>query len=229
VPRPLFNKLELLAMNVTTSTMRILAFTLPLLLEVGTPPAMATSCAAEIGSCEYYQCLEDEVRTCGLNGYALGYVKPYCEKFVAIDFPEVDSAWSEEIFPDDANPWRDNVLNCLQVSMEDFLDKNESASCDAVRNFGFASHPICYTSGPSFCAITPQNVFRVGLAIGPSILRPMFFQQVRATAGICVDQLDARIAADERPWVRNQLGAYRRLWQAVAIDPSQIASPARPE
>lgn len=220
-------------MNIKTSSMRsigtVFAFTLPILLEAGAPPALATSCAAEIGTCEYYQCLEDEVRTCGNGGYALGYVKPYCERFVATDFPEVSSEWSEEIFPDDANTWRDNVLNCLQVSMEDFLDKNEAASCDAVRDFGFASHPICYTAGPSFCAITPQNVFRVGLIIGPSILRPIFFQQVRETAHICVDQLEARIAADERPWVRNQLGAYKRLWQAVARDPSRIASPSRPQ
>lgn len=187
-----------------------------------TSAAAASRCGAAIGNCDYYQCLEDEVQSCGEQGYVLGYVKPYCQKFVATDFPEVTSAWSDEVFPDDANPWRDAVLVCLQRSMDQYLAKNPRASCEAIQNFGFASHPLCYTAGPSFCAITPQNVFRVGLVIGPSIFRPMLFRQVVDTAKICVDQLNERIAAEDRPWLKNQLGAYKNLWQVLAADPYRI-------
>ncbi len=182
-------------------------------------------CAELIGSCEYYECIDQERLSCGDDGYALGYGKKYCERFSAIDFQENAPPFSGDFYPAKGNEWRDNVRSCLQVSMEAFFASDEAKDCSALRTFAFDSHPACYTGAPSFCELTPENIVRVGLTIQLNdLFKTESQKQIRDTARICVTQMDERIDSESQPWVRFKLAEYKKIWVLASADPSLFLS-----
>jgi hypothetical protein len=54
------------------------------------------------------------------------------------------------------------------------------------------------------------------------LLTPETLQQIQTTARICVRQLDERIAADERQWVKLQLQSYQKIWESIALNPHRF-------
>lgn len=186
----------------------------------------ADRCSALVGSCEYYSCIEEERLSCGESGYALGYGQRYCEKFSAINFiPSFPNA-EAQVFPVAGNDWRDEVRTCLQEELEDFFFASEGPEvkdCSALRTFAFDSHPRCYTSGPSFCALKPQSVIRIGLTIdAPDLLTAESQKQIFDTAAICEQQLQERIDSERNYFIRWKLKEYQVIWRTLAKNPLKI-------
>jgi hypothetical protein len=182
-------------------------------------------CTELIGSCEYYACIDRERLSCGEDAYALAYGKKYCERFSAIDFKDNPPPFSGDLYPAKGNEWRDQVRSCLQESLEDWFASAAEKDCQALRRFAFDSHPFCYTAAPSFCELTPENVLRVGLTIQPNdLFKAESQKQIRDTARICVTQLDERIEAENRPWMRFKLAEYKKIWVLVTGDPRLVLS-----
>jgi hypothetical protein len=68
-------------------------------------------------------------------------------------------------------------------------------------------------------------VVRVGLTIQPNdLMRAESQKQIRDTARICVTQLDERMEAENRPWMRFKLAEYKKLWVLVTGDPRLLLS-----
>lgn len=191
-----------------------------------TPSADPSKCSSLLGSCDYYTCVEKEYLACGKKGYALGYAQKFCEKFSKTDFPEPKgptSDLSRILFPAEGNAWVANVRQCLQEALDERLLEKPFTQCQEMREFGFSSHPSCYTTSPSFCELTPQNVARVGLVIGiPTLLTKETTDQIRETAMICVNQLTDRIATEGRPHIRANLRAYQTLWKLLGRNPQNF-------
>ncbi len=184
---------------------------------------IASPCKELVGSCEYYQCLEEQVLTCGDEGYAVGYGKKYCEKFSSMQFAPHRTRLEEEAFPALGPVWRDRVRSCLMNELEGFLEEKAPLTCQGLRDFAFGSHPDCYTRSPSFCDLSLENATRVGLTIDPAtILRAESITQIRQTAAICVESLTQRIEQAPSFAVKLQLKHARGLWRLVAKKPEKI-------
>lgn len=116
------------------------------------------SCVPRQGNCDFYHsCIENNILSCGKDGYSLGYGLKYCEKFQQISFQSQAG-----------NLWRNQTTFCLQQSflmeakdVEDFSIGNETlwrtrrfSSCAALKDFAFAAHAPCYCKEPySICHI----------------------------------------------------------------------------
>ncbi len=182
----------------------------------------ADSCSQLIGSCDYYTCIDTQRLSCGDQGYALGYGRRFCQKFTGMSFAPARTRLEAELFPASGDAWRDEVRSCLQEELETFFTDTQNASCEQLRTFAFASHPHCYTKGPSFCELSPENVVRIGLTIKTDLLTGESFQQIRDTAEICDAQLQARIDTEPKALLRWQLAHYQGLWRLIAADPLQV-------
>jgi hypothetical protein len=181
-------------------------------------------CSDLIGSCEYYSCVEDERLSCGEKGYPIGYGLNYCTKLTAIDFPASNTNLGTKVFPGDGNVWKGEVRDCLQVEMDRFFAKNRKPSCQQLREFAFNSHPACYTQKTSFCELNVQSIVKVGLTIAPQDLVTAESQkQVKDTAAICMQQIDARIARESNFLVKLDLLKYKGIWKAVTLTPASLS------
>ncbi len=180
------------------------------------------SCASLLGSCEYYSCVEAQRISCGETGYALGYGQVYCEKFTAMSFAPSRTKLEATLFPADGGEWRDEVRSCLQEKLEEYFAQEEQPTCSSLRTFAFASHPYCYTKGPSFCELSPENVVRIGLTIKLDLLTGESVRQIRDTAAICDGQLGERLTTEKNAFIRWQLAHYRGIWQLIARDPLRV-------
>ena len=88
--------------------------------------------------CQYYGCRE-RVSQCGADGYLVGYVGRYCERFVAVTEPRV----SEK-----AQVWLTDVRRCLIETLESEVPYD--ASCSDIETRGIQSHTECYLK-TGFC------------------------------------------------------------------------------
>ena len=127
-------------------------------------------------------------------------------------------------FPVRGEEWLKATANCLQQRLEDWGKHSAELSCSALQSFAFSTHPDCYTQNPSFCALSLENVVRVGLTIRPAMLLSSdSLPQVQATAAICVSQLSARLSQQGvNLLIRMQLAHARGIWSLIATDPSRF-------
>ena len=54
-----------------------------------------------------------------------------------MDFSDWKNRLREKIFPANANDWRDEVRECLQVEMEIYFNNNEQMTCGELKDFAF--------------------------------------------------------------------------------------------
>ena len=101
--------------------------------------------------CNFYENVLEERYPCGEAGYAVGYGGKYCRAFDA----------SRNEFSEKGNKWRIATMKCLINSLRKFLlgnYANESVNCDEIKEYGFDTHPTCYTAGsPSFCDLNLKD------------------------------------------------------------------------
>lgn len=104
-------------------------------------------CANEIGTCQYYQCKEQEFQ-CGDSGYLLQYGYRFCQKF----FNELDEKLSAE-----GSLWIQNAASCLQEKIE---NESSNMNCKQLKKFAYSSHSSCYSEA-SFCQIPLEDKYKI--------------------------------------------------------------------
>ena len=192
---------------------------LPLfLLLVAAPVRAADRCTALVGSCEYYDCVEQERLSCGADGYAVSYAGRFCRAFSQAKFLPTAPGVIGELYPANGNAWRDRVRHCLQERMEAHFDQDGVTTCQDLRSFGFSTHPACYTEGPdSFCDLGPDVLVQILTIIGPNILLTEESQkQVFDTARICVAWNEQRSGAAKNPTIAQHLKGAAQAWDLLS-------------
>jgi hypothetical protein len=179
--------------------------------------AFGSTCSALIGTCAYYDCVENELLACGGKGYTLAYGKFYCKKFEKVRPISHITPHERELFPVDWHPWLQKTAHCLHSAIDNYLDENPAATCSALREAAFASHAPCYTEGDSFCFLPPRQVANIGRMISVrGFLTSETRSQVSQTARICVNQIDERLRIETSPLSRLELATYRNTWELIA-------------
>jgi|GEM_PF-1468818 len=126
----------------------------------------------DCGACAYYRCRERQAQ-CGEQGYLLGYVGRYCDRFATVTEPRVSPA---------AAAWLGRVRTCLVDYMAD--EVGDDASCEEIRERGTASHAGCYVEA-GFCDLNIADWFAIVHTIDPGDV-PL--QQVLTTGHACLRQ-----------------------------------------
>ncbi len=116
------------------------------------PPADAACdawfAADDCGLCEYYRCRE-ALQPCGPDGYLLGYVGKYCDRFARVTEPKVSPR---------ASAWLKRVRRCLVEYLE--AEVPYDADCAEVDRRGTDSHTQCYVE-TGFCELSPLDWFAI--------------------------------------------------------------------
>jgi hypothetical protein len=130
--------------------MKLSFLSLPLFLALGlaqpenTLFARQTSNSTECSNpqpndCSFYaECVEARYH-CGSTGYPLDYGQKYCQK-------SLDDA---SLLSTAGQAWATNVMLCLQRHLAPYdLGGNQTfASCTALSDYAFSTHPTCYVQG----------------------------------------------------------------------------------
>ncbi len=123
-------------------------------------------CAA----CEYYRCREKESQ-CGPDGYLLGYVGKYCDRFSTVTEPRLSDAGAA---------WMEDVRHCLVRELETQTDEYDS--CDTIAQVGTDSHANCYVQS-GFCDLSFTDWFGIIHTIDAFDIP---FRQILATGHGCL-------------------------------------------
>jgi hypothetical protein len=146
-------------------------------------------------TCAFYAGCLERALPCGEGGYALGFGDRFCNAFRRSSMGPEGRAWVE------------GVMGCLQRELVPrvraagaFADspsapRPSAATCAAIGEDAFASHPGCYTHPDhSICFLPPSDIAAVLETIGlPELAQQRTREQVRATIGICTAQIARRL------------------------------------
>lgn len=173
------------------------------------------------GDCDFYsQCIE-EVKTCGLDGYAIGYGERYCERFN-----------SRDNFSPNGRRWRDATLVCLQEELVqtsvDLLSDND-ISCEGITDLAFDSHPYCYTQpGYSVCSLGIRDLLIIKRVIDTKdFLSRRGLRQLASVANTCLFGIRMESFAKERSFrsLQAESDIQQRIifWQDLLNETHEIA------
>ncbi len=154
-------------------------------------PRLAACAEPITRNCAHYAQCVDAAIACGENGYALGFGERYCNAFRRTDFSEKGVAWV------------DSVMLCLQRALvpeveaatQGFAHANRApapaATCSALLDTAFATHPACYTQPEaSICFLPPSDLAKVFGVIGAKeVFTARTSKQIATTITTCVGQL----------------------------------------
>jgi hypothetical protein len=185
------------------------------------------SCAAPVsGTCAFYAGCLEKALPCGESGYALGFGEKFCTGFRSTQLSEAGESWKA------------STMMCLQRAMVPRVKSAKvftaaaasAATCSAVFDEAFATHPACYTdSRNSICALPASDLVRISSTIGfHEIVKSRTSSQALSVAGLCAKQILSRIfsfgnankiapsAGDvaESEAVRSELQEALGFWQA---------------
>lgn len=118
---------------------------------------LASACNQYIGTCEYYQCQEQEYH-CGEDGYLMHFGHRYCERFY--------QKLNERLSPK-GQEWIDQVKVCLQEKMEQFTDDH---SCKKLKKLAYRSHSDCYLKA-NFCQLSLSDKQKIIRFLGPELFK----------------------------------------------------------
>ncbi|AZZ37720.1 hypothetical protein CIK05_13240 [Bdellovibrio sp. qaytius] len=136
----------------------LFAFSTSLVVNAKDIPS-AQSCAEKIGTCEYYNCLEER-ESCGSNGYYLKFAAHYCRKYQE----------KQNKYTDRGQEFLTSIRTCLQDELErERIHSNELPSCSKIENFAIETHKYCYQKS-NFCGLPLQDQIRVKLTAKKEII-----------------------------------------------------------
>jgi hypothetical protein len=143
-------------------------------------PAYPTAAACEHpqpDDCSFYRACLESSHPCGEDSYAIAYGERLCYAFIE----------KRESFSSDGQRWLRQVRSCLQRSLVPLL--HETATCPAVLDEAYATHPACYTAeGNSICALPAGDVLELASILGEDLLSERAAKQIGDVAHTCVLQ-----------------------------------------
>jgi hypothetical protein len=145
-------------------------------------------------SCQFYECAaygaRDQMQCREGNNYFWDYGRKYCNRFVNETRQNLTA---------EGQRWMYGVLACLQRALREGCDGGRCRTCQQARNWGFRSHPGCYTardpiSGralnyPSICFLRTVDIGYIGTT--PDVRDLATWDsgnQVASVAGRCAGQ-----------------------------------------
>lgn len=148
-------------------------------------------CSHTIGSCDYYLCVEN-YKNCGISGYLLEYGSKMCNRYNEMS----------HLLSSDGIKWKDGVMICLQVELDNFLTKKPNSTCKAIENTAFKSHAGCYTSpSHSICLLDDNDwssIIRI-VSVGVMGSPIKSFSQIIQVSYICSREISTDIIIFKGP------------------------------
>lgn len=127
--------------------------------------------------CDFYEkCLEAR-KPCGLQGYALGFGKRNCEKFLKL----------QKTISPDGQFFLSLTRVCLQNRLAVALKKS-NLSCSQMSQIAYDSHTDCYTNHAySICNLNPVDLSKILFLMEPyDLLQSQSLGQVSRTLSSCL-------------------------------------------
>ncbi len=162
-------------------------------------------------TCDYYANCVENYLPCGSKGYALGYGKLYCQRFLDTSYTTYQ-----------ADLWRDETLLCLQreLSLFVFFSPYEIKSCSNIKKNAYESHADCYVhpnrSHPelSICYLSPADLKLTTQNIkAVDMLRWRGLKQMSRVARLCLELLSKNRAIPNSYGVSTE--QQKALWQSM--------------
>jgi hypothetical protein len=140
------------------------------------PSPPAPSCDHPNGAdCSFYRSCLDATHPCGDDGYALAYGERFCNAFIT----------HREAFSSAGQRWLAGVRSCLQRELVPLL--HEPATCAAVQDKAYATHPGCYTAGDNgVCQLPIADLVELGRLLGDDLYTARALAQIRDVARTCL-------------------------------------------
>jgi hypothetical protein len=156
------------------------------------------NCAALIGTCDYYLCVEAN-HQCGVGGYPVGYGYKYCNRSLFGLLQEMQSEVGRQ--------WVVKTVRCLQTKLngefgagrgaqaEDAAGAGVSSesrvtwgamamSCDQIRQTALDSHPDCYVDS-GFCEMPMADKMKIFNTVKSELLSSSTVSQATKTLSRC--------------------------------------------
>lgn len=116
---------------------------------------LTNDCSKLVGTCEYYLCREQE-KSCGANGYFLGFGYQYCSDSLKRLIHEVSPIGKK---------WLKTTATCLHEQLEEIPNQY---TCAEFKKTAIASHDKCY-SEVSFCSLEFTDITKIIKMIFPAL------------------------------------------------------------
>lgn len=146
-------------------------------------------CTPSSTNCNFYENCLEALRTCGSNGYAIGYGKKYCISFLS----------HEILFSRKGKAFLSASRFCLQQALQKGIADgtiNASTSCDDIKSFAWASHLGCYTEiNPSICQIPFSDWILLLGILKDSLIDPMTIDMMLEVGAECGSDYLSRVVA----------------------------------
>lgn len=136
------------------------------------------NCAALIGTCDYYLCVEAN-HQCGVGGYPVGYGYKYCNRSLFGLLQEMQSEVGRQ--------WVVKTVRCLQTKLNDEIGAVGAVgamSCDQIRQTALDSHPDCYVDS-GFCEMPMADKMKIFNTVKSELLSSSTVSQATKTVSRC--------------------------------------------
>lgn len=139
------------------------------------------NCAALIGTCDYYLCVEAN-HQCGAGGYPVGYGYKYCNRSLFGLLQEMQSEVGRQ--------WVVKTVRCLQTKLNDEIGSAGAGrgamamSCDQIRQTALDSHPDCYVDS-GFCEMPMADKMKIFNTVKSELLSSSTVSQATKTLSRC--------------------------------------------
>jgi len=142
-----------------------------LFLSVFAAKALATNCQPNHHSCDFYQCLENQVQ-CGKSGYPLAFGKRYCQAYM-----NREAGVSVRL-----GRWYQKVRYCLQESLIDA--DHEFNSCQELRAGSLHKHVQCYLES-GYCDLSMGEKMQIAEVVGLNLFKKAIISVAIQVEAVC--------------------------------------------
>lgn len=121
--------------------------------------AYATVCSNQLGTCDYYQCLEKQEK-CGKKGYYVDFAEKYCLKYQK----------EQSEYTKSGQEFLNHIRLCLQQKLETTVVQNEKRpGCKEIKKIAIATHKECYNQY-KFCELPESDQRKIKFTAKKEVL-----------------------------------------------------------
>ncbi|KAJ6437720.1 stanniocalcin family domain-containing protein [Purpureocillium lavendulum] len=144
-------------------------------------PICEPTCQVPPQSCDFYTTCAEATLHCGPDGYPIRYGAKNCGRFVQnLDaFSSAGKAWI----------WR--TMTCLQRALVEPVGRC-GATCQAIEDTAFASHPVCYVDS-GVCDLPLRDLVEIVVTVNTDLFAGPALEQVFKTASGCAGHYESAL------------------------------------